>query len=901
MCSSIDQTLRAGVLPPSQMQNNVQQLDPSQPMTTQPGVTLPPVPMDQMISARTSSIQLSSTPSLDNPSTGEESAALSQDDEKKNIYLNFENTDLANFIDYIAELKKLNILLDKSIEGSKISLTIRDPLSVTGAWNVFITVLEMSGFSIVKTGLVHKVVPKDKKIQQPLPAFINTPYEKLPDNDLTIRYVFFLSNIPTTDVQPLLESMLSQPNAIYENKEMNAFVITDKALNIRSAVKLLHELDSMGTPENVTVMRLKRINAADAKTLLDALIQKPDTNPLARLLGKTTEGSTEYFSATTRVIAEERSNSLILLGTKKSVDKVIDFISNHIDTDLKAAKSPLHIYELQHIDAAQVMEILKLVTAQPDSATGQVAGKYGAIRGGVKYFKSMTFNIDKDGNRLIANCPDPQDWELVKKTIIDLDKPQPQVAIESMIVSINASEINQLGGAVRNKKHGQLGKNIDFQSASISGKLSLEGDENSPVSLLGNMLGQLTSATGATVLSFGKNTIWGALRALKTQDNSSVLSQPFITVANKTKGTITVGESKRVSYENTGSGDPSAPQSFKDVKATTSVEITPQINLDGIIRMKINIVIEDFLDLSGDNISNQTLASKVTVADGQVLALGGFIKTSVAESKDETPLLGKIPLIGWFFKNQNRTILKQYIFVFLAPTIVKPRETPGMNLYTKMKLHEATASVEDAVETKRTIDPVHNWYFNAEKENYSHKVIDFANARYQPTTVDIKNDSFYRSAVDDDQTTERHDQTKKQSVLEAVLPPHITAAPEASQIEYAYGQQAPLIPVAPTPTPLDPTTDAIIIPPLHAPIVTNNNDPSLDAQRLELRRILATPAQEAPPSSVPGDPAKIIPAQETSFDLIVDPNKRNSLKEFLAASPATVQNNTSTSAMLGGS
>jgi general secretion pathway protein D len=839
-----------------------------------PSVTIPAVP--QEISSESSApVSKKVSKRVDTPITIPE--------EKKDIYLNFENTELANFIDYIAELKKLNIIPDKSVEGSKVSLTIREPLSITGAWNVFVSVLEMAGFAIVETGLVHKVVPKDKKIQQPLPAFINTPYEKLPDNDLTIRYVFFLSNIPTTDIQPLLESMLSQPNAIYENKEMNAFVITDKALNIRAAAKVLHELDSMGTPEEVTVMRLKRINAADAKALLDALIRKPETNPLARLLGKATEGSTEYFSATTRVIPEERSNSLILLGTKKSIDKIIDFISNHIDTELKASKSPLHIYELQHIDAKQVMEILKQVTAQPESATGQITGKYGGIRGGVKYFKNITFNVDKDGNRLIANCPDKQDWELIKKTIHDLDKPQPQVAIESMIVSITDDDTKFLGGALRNKKHGQIGKNIDFQSASLGVRPTLQMSGDTPVSLLGNMLGQIVAEAGSTVLSFGKENIWGAFQSIKTSKCGSVLEQPFITIANKTKGTIAVGSRKRVAYETQGSGDTEVA-SYKDVPAETTVEITPQINLDGIIRLDVHVKITDFSDTSGKNTSTQELGSKVTIADGQVLVLGGFIKTKVSENSEETPLLAKIPLLGWFFKSHERKISKQYIFIFLAPTIVKPREAPGMNLYTKMKLHQATLDIEDAVETKRTLDPIHSWYFNAEKENYSHKIIDFANARYQPTTVDIKNDLFYRSDVD-----EQPQQEAQQSFQDLKMNPAVTVA-TATQPKEEDAPATTKLPLQPEDaTPINP--EATIAPAqLPSPITNQQSADPLDAQRQELRRLLAQPIDQNEQSKEI-EPVIMLPAQEPNIDMTIDPRKRNSLKEFLAASPATVQSN----------
>jgi general secretion pathway protein D len=831
--------------------------------TALPSVQLPAVPLDSNTNTQTNQLQ---------PNTATQPAIPGKGSaDKKEIYLNFENTDLTHFIEYMAELKKLSIIPDKTTEGAKISLTIREPLSVNDAWSVFLTVLEMSGFSIIESGLVHKIVPKDKKLAQPLPAFINVSYDKLPDNDTMIRYVFFLTNIQTSDIQPVLDSMLSQPNSVYELKDMNAFIITDKALNIRAAAKLLTELDQMGLPESVTVMRLKRINAADAKALLDQLIRtKSDANQsLARLLGKVSEGNTEYFAPTTRIIPEERTNSLILLGNSKSIDKVVDFIANNIDTDLKAARSPLHIYELQHIDATQVAEILRQVTQMPESTTGQVAGKYGSIRGGVKYFKNMTFQVDKDGNRLIINCSDDQDWALVKSTIEDLDKPQPQVAIETLIVTVNADDVASLGGAIRNKKHGSIGKNIDFQSAALNQTgPTLEGGD-AAVSLLGNMLGQLTRNIGSTVLSFGKDTIWGALQAVKTQDSGSIIAQPFITVANKSLAHIEVGESKRVVDQTQGS-----TQGFKTVPAATALDITPQINLEGIIRMNVSLTISEFTDTAGNNTSEKKVTTDVTVADGQVLVLGGFVKTKVDESKNKTPILGDIPLLGWFFKNQTRTITKQYIFIFIAPTIVKPRQTPGMQLYTKMKLHQATSNIEDAVETKRVLDPVHNWFFNTPQENYSHKVIDFANARYQPTTVDIKNDLYYRSAVTEPSRTQVATPKKFPASLEP-----LTAAPQ------------PLSPSKPQATSLPPSPAPEIKQQPKPPAVIKNEEATIDVQRSALQELLTTPPVTNQPQlapiqqqSLPSLPLSI--PHEPGSELVIDPAKRNSLKDFLSANSA---------------
>ncbi|MCB9493028.1 MAG: hypothetical protein H6679_02020 [Epsilonproteobacteria bacterium] len=709
---------------------------------------------------------------------------------KKDIYLNFDNTDLVNFVNYIAELKKINIIPEKTMEASKISLNIREPVDVEGAWDIFMTVLEMSGFSMVKIGDLYKFVPKDKKLTEPLPSYINVPLAALPDNDTTIRYVTFLSNLQVGDMRSLLESMLSTPSAVIDQREMNAFIITDKSLNIKAAMKLINELDQMGLPEEVTVMRLKTVNAVDAKELLEALIRKPDGNPLARLLGKVSEGTTEYFSPTTRIVGEERTNSLILMGNSKDIKKITDFITNEIDKEIKEVESPLHIYPLQHVSASHVAQILQSVTKSPP---GSPAGKYGSIRGGVKYFKQMTFDVDEDGNKLIVYASDKQDWKLLKKTIQDLDKPQPQVAIETLFVTVDINDNKQLGGMLRNKKHQQIGRNIDAQTIPLTGVPTLESAGSDPVSLLGNLIDQVVGAKGVTSMTFGKvGDIWGVLRLLREHTNTSVLSQPFITTANKTEATITVGETRRILEE-----EAEGRTGFISKQAATSIRVTPQINLDGIIRMDIQANIKDFSDIGpvGDT-TDKEIKTNVTVADGQVLVLGGFVKSRVSDELQKTPVFGDIPVLGWFFKQKKRTTFKQYLFFFLSPTIVKPRQTPGMNLYTKMKLHQATEDVEEAIETKDTIDPIHNWYFNPTKEQYSHKVIDFANARYQPTVVDIKNDPFYRAQVGDTARDEAYDLQ-----LQAYANQQSGRVPQAIDTEFAPSAHQPRLDVEPVPEP----------------------------------------------------------------------------------------------------
>lgn len=677
--------------------------------------------------------------------------------ELKDIYLNFENAELSSFINYIADIKKLNLIPDKTLEGVKVSLTIREALSADQAWNVFLTVIEMAGFSIIKIGNVNVVMPKKDKTKQPLPAYINVPLDTLPNSDENIRYVTFLENIEVQSIIDLLRSMLSPEHNLIPYQEVNGLIITDKSYNIKSAMQVIRALDQTGLQESVVVLKLKRINASDVKQLFESLINKTDNqSPLARLMGKQAESNLKYFSPTTRMIPIEQSNSLVLLGTKQSIDKVVDFIVNHLDTELKETISPLHIYELQYTDAEQIKNILESLDVSNIPNIGDQAAKYGAIRDGVKYFKAMKYEVDKDGNRLIVSCTDKQDWNLLKKTIQDLDKPQPQVAIETLFVTVSITDNKELGGSIRNKKTGQIGKNINFQSPSQGGSVVIT--ENDPKSLLGNMLNAVTGGLGTSIISFGQSTnIWAVFKALSSQTHASILAQPFITVANKTKGHLEYGDTQNVVMEQSSANSLIQPlgfQGYKEISAMTSLDITPQINIDGIIRLTLEINIDEFTNAALGAKEIKKVKTDVTVADGQVIALGGFVKTTTNETYTKTPILGDIPLLGWFFKYKKTTLTKNYIFMFMSPTIVKPRSTPGTNLYTRMKLHNAKKTIENTEYGSSLKDPIDSWFFDSRGAGYANKVTDFASAKYQPTTVDIRNDPYYRTHTERDDDIE---------------------------------------------------------------------------------------------------------------------------------------------------
>ena len=100
-----------------------------------------------------------------------------------------------------------------------------------------------------------------------------------------------------------------------------------------------------------------------------------------------------------------------------------------------------------------------------------------------------------------------------------------------------------------------------------------------------------------------------------------------------------------------------------------------------------------------------------------------------------------------------------------------------------MKLHQSETAIDDAVDIKQGADPIHNWFFNYKGENYAHKVVDFANARYQPTTVDIKDDPYYRAKTSHQIKTPKPTPEEPPTPIEAFSPPEEPPEDQASPRE----------------------------------------------------------------------------------------------------------------------
>lgn len=700
-------------------------------------------------------------------------------DEKANIYLNFENATLTSVLNYLAKEKKINILPHKELDTAKVSLTTRNPLTLERAWNVLLTLLEMNNFSIINVDDTYRVVSNKENGMHPLPTYISkngVEPEDLPDSDLTVRYVYFFNNMKPDVAQNILSTMLEGEGNLQINQDLQACIIKEKCLNIKAAMKIVKELDTGGLREAIKIIPLKETSADTVHELFQQILGTEKEKTL-RFVSAETKKDSAFFSSNTKIYPYSSKNALILLGTEKNLNKIINFIYKYIDVPIGSAKSRIHIKEIRYAKAENLKPILENIIKPPP---GQGSEK-SILVGRYKFFEDVIIaaeeagsdNMRGGGNRLVIAC-NGEDWKRLEVFIDKLDKPQPQVAFEVMIIDVGEEQNKALGTQLQASGH-RLGMGLNrmqFKNVS-SGSVNRESSEdssdggNTPASNFIELARPALLGQGSpSFLTLGRtddanpenNNIWAIIRSVFSVQNSHIIAQPYLVANNYQECNIKISQTRKVSGGIETSKGVTSKTTKVDKEAGTSVILTPQINSNGIVDLKIEVHIDEFVntpELTEPKIIRRNVNTKATMLAGEVLVLGGLKKSTLETNRYKTPILGDIPILGSLFKSKSKIKTQSNLFVFIRPSIIKPRFEGIPDEYTKLKLDYAKYQMFKMDTYVKDKDPVQRWFFKPDSYTVKQKLADAKSGRFrpvdnftygkrQPKSVNIKHDPYFK-------------------------------------------------------------------------------------------------------------------------------------------------------------
>ncbi|HET9492015.1 MAG TPA: type IV pilus secretin PilQ [Methylomirabilota bacterium] len=324
-------------------------------------------------------------------------------------------------------------------------------------------------------------------------------------------------------------------------------------------------------------------------------------------------------------------------------------------------------------------------------------------------FKGLTIRAHKPTNTLFLRLYQA-DLERVKQLIREsLDIPLPQVKIEARMEILDRSALEQIGiqwgGAFAAPLNSTtvVGRGLETAGALplIPGGIPVQGFTPGntgltlanalPVSaatglpLGGNLVNlpisalPTTGALPAAGLAFGivgtRFNVNLALQALATQNKTRTLARPEVVTVENAKAVISLGE--EIPYATVSS----AGTQIQFKEALLKLEVTPTVIREGdITKIKMVVVVENnsrgaVVNLGSAGappaINRRKAETQVLMREGERLIIGGVTTNVDIEETRKVPIFGDIPLLGWLFKQRERSETGRELVVFLTPTVFR--------------------------------------------------------------------------------------------------------------------------------------------------------------------------------------------------------------------------------------
>ena len=261
-----------------------------------------------------------------------------------------------------------------------------------------------------------------------------------------------------------------------------------------------------------------------------------------------------------------------------------------------------------------------------------------------------------------------KDLDVVDKVIKEIDVRTKQVLIEAFIVEADSSFEQalgtRLGGAYsrKGKKIGGTGASSITSSGTGSSSAAIGGatDALTDFAAVGATSGiGILRQTGSAVLK-------AEITALEVLGKGKTISNPKVFTLDNQVATITQGE--EISYQATGSEG--ADTSFKE--AALKLTVTPSIIGDGnvLLEIMVNNNTVNRANAGEPSINKMEISTKLLVADGDIVVIGGIKKNKVFSSKSQTPGVGNLPVLGNLFKGKSKSDKLDELLIFIAPRIL---------------------------------------------------------------------------------------------------------------------------------------------------------------------------------------------------------------------------------------
>ncbi len=657
---------------------------------------------------------------------------------KRIVKLNLKpDTELGDLISWISSITCKQFLLPGTIPSNSKKVTIVAPELITPeeAYRLFLGALDSVGLTVQPSGKVLRIIETVKAKSGPIPLYGED--SDVPLNESYVTRLIRVENADPNEVAQVFGRLKGEQGDVIVYAPQGALIVTDLASNITRMMHILKEIDQPGTGEKVWIIGIKNTSAGEMAQKLGEIFQVAKlggkggtaaTPPPAGSPTRLKVGDLTTEMMISKIIPDERSNQLIVIANERAYARVLTLVKK-LDVPIEGGDGRIHVYYCENANCDELAQTIGAVTgiavagagasrsrsrgasATPTPAPAATTGQ--PLQGANLLFEGeVRINFDRPTNSLLI-VSSLKDYQTLRRVIERLDSPRKQVFVEAMILEVTLDKERDLGASW----HGIKPQNLfGLNSPSlIVGGLN-PSNTLFPTNALGDtmlagVLGPVLSTAEATGLGAAATSTvdipsFGVLvKALQINNDVDVLSNPHLLIMNNEDGEISVGQRIPFPVSTLGLGGAGAgaagalgglgglglggifPQVQRE-KVALEMKLTPHVNEHDIIRLEVDEKISELAPGSsnlGPSTSERTAKTIVVAKDQQTILIGGLMSDKVINSVTKVPLLGDIPILGFFFRSTTKHVVKTNLIIALTPYVISDQSDLRRVLEKKMK------------------------------------------------------------------------------------------------------------------------------------------------------------------------------------------------------------------------
>jgi general secretion pathway protein D len=492
----------------------------------------------------------------------------------------------------------------------KITINSAQKVPINEAYDLMKSILEIKGFAVIETENLIKVVPIKEAVQKNVEVILDGDKVKL-NNEDAVTFLLELVHADANDVANVLRTLKSPDTDIVVYKTLNIVIFSGNSIDIRGLVKIAQTLDKNPSPES------DKDVARDDASIHVVNLENADAVLLSEVLSRIP--FSQYALINTNPVK---------IQTADNKDKAVTASGQGIQSQTPPAK--------------------------------------------------LSIIANKETNSLIINASGAEFKEILR-IIKQLDVVRPQILIEAMIVEVDVE--SNWGFGIDWTLGGQQGTHI-VGGSSIMGSVP---SYTLPSGITDKTMAVPLKASTMTLGYLSDRSVLGfmLLNATGQDKNINILSTPHILTIDNHEAEFNVGEEIAVPTNSRVDTNNNIYYTFEYKPVGLKLKLTPHITTGEKITLELFVEVNSVLGTTTTTSTNtiippdlakRDIKTKISISDGATIVVGGLMRNTTTETETKVPLLGDIPLLGWFFKNKSKESSKTNLLVFITPRVVTDPE-----------------------------------------------------------------------------------------------------------------------------------------------------------------------------------------------------------------------------------